>query len=273
MLDIDRDRYRARPHERFSLRAIDPDAHKAFSGRRDEIEQARDADLARIRELHERLHAEKRQALLIVFLAIDTGGKDSTIERIFSGLNPQGCRVTSFGVPTPAEQARDFLWRVHAEVPPKGLIGIFNRSHYEDVTVPRVHGEIDRATWERRYEHIVEFEQLLAESGTTVLKFHLRISKEEQAERLRDRLTDPTKHWKFDPNDLAERGRWDRYQQAFEDAIAATSAAHAPWYVVPANAKWFRDAVVAHAIADTLEAMDPHYPAPVADIGHYRVES
>jgi PPK2 family polyphosphate:nucleotide phosphotransferase len=207
-----------------------------------------------------------------MLLAIDTGGKDSTVERIFSGLNPQGCNVSSLGAPTPEEQSHDYLWRIHQHVPAKGIIGIFNRSHYEDVTVPRVHRQIDRKTCERRYGHIRDFERMLVETGTTILKFHLRISKDEQAERLRDRLEDPTKHWKFDPSDLAERKRWDDYQQAFEDAIAATTTDHAPWYVVPANRKWYRDAIIARVIVDTLRSMNPQYPPPVADLSSYVVD-
>jgi PPK2 family polyphosphate:nucleotide phosphotransferase len=272
-MSIDLGRYHVRPGAAFRLDDIDPDDTKREGfPPRDVIDTGRTADLAEIRELHERLFAEKRHALLIVMMAIDTGGKDSTTERIFSGLNPQGCRVTSFGVPTPEEQAHDFLWRIHDHVPPKGIIGIFNRSQYEDVTVQRVHKLIDDRTRERRYGHIRDFERMLAETGTTLLKFHLRISKDEQAERLNDRLEDPTKHWKFDPNDLAERKRWDDYQHAFEDAITATTADYAPWYVVPANRKWYRDAVVARAIVEALRELNPQYPPPVKDLETYSVE-
>ena len=272
MATLDIEQYRVWPGKDFALATIQPDPPKGLKDDRDEIEAARDDDLEALRDLHERLYAERSRALLIVLMATDTGGKDSTIDRIFSGLNPQGCVVSSFGVPTDEEQAHDFLWRIHHRVPRRGQIGIFNRSHYEDVTVQRVHDWIDKPTCMRRYEHIREFEQLLVESGTAILKFHLRISKEEQAERLQDRLDDPTKHWKFNPSDLAERKRWDDYQQAFEDAIAATSTDEAPWYVVPANSKWYRDAVVARVIVERMRELDPQYPPPVEDIERYTVE-
>lgn len=271
-MKLDIEQYRVRPGEAFELANIDPGAAKALRDDRDAYEAARDVDLEALRDLHERLFAEGEQALLIVMLATDTGGKDSTIDRIFSGLNPQGCVVSSFRAPTEAELAHDFLWRIHQRVPRKGQIGIFNRSHYEDVTVPRVHGAIDRATWERRYAHILDFESLLVESGTAVVKIHLRISKDEQAERLQDRLNDPSKHWKFDPTDLADRKRWDDYQQAFEDAIVATSTDDAPWYVVPANSKWYRDVVVARVVVEQMRRLDPQYPPPVEGIERYTVE-
>jgi PPK2 family polyphosphate:nucleotide phosphotransferase len=266
------DEYRVRPGAAFRLADIEPGAARAVQSRREEIEAARDADLEELRELHERLFAEGTQALLFVLMAIDTGGKDSTIDRIFSGLNPQGCRVASFAVPTEEELGHDFLWRIHMHTPLKGQIGIFNRSHYEDVTVTRVHGLIDDATCLRRFEHIRDFESLLVESGTAVVKFHLRISKEEQAERLRERLDDPSKHWKFNPQDLKERARWDDYQRVFEEAIVATSTVDAPWYVVPADSKWYRDAVVARAVVERLRRMNPRYPPPVDDIERYTVE-
>jgi len=272
MVAIDIEQYRVRPGGGFRLEDVDPGAAKALKPQRDEIVARRKEDLAELRQLHERLFAEGKQALLIVMLATDTGGKDSTIDRIFSGLNPQGCVVSSFRAPTEEERARDFLWRIHQRVPRKGQIGIFNRSHYEDVTVPRVLGQISQSEWEHRCEHILDFESVLVESGTAVVKFHLRISKDEQAERLRDRLNDPSKHWKFDPSDLEDRKRWDDYQQAFEDAIVATSTEHAPWYVVPANAKWYRDAIVARAVVEQMRRLDPQYPPPVEGIERYTVE-
>jgi len=272
MAKLDIEQYRVRPGKAFELERIDPGVANAFRDEREAYEAARDAALTELRELHERLYAEREQALLIVMLAIDTGGKDSTIDRIFSGLNPQGCVVSSFGVPTEEERAHDFLWRIHRRMPRKGQIGIFNRSHYEDVTVQRVHEWIDKPIWERRYEHILDFESLLVESGTSVVKFHLRISKEEQAQRLKERLDDPTKHWKFNPDDLAERKRWDDYQEAFEDAIVATSTDDAPWYVVPANSKWYRDAVVARAVVEQMRKLAPQYPSPVEGIERYTVE-
>jgi PPK2 family polyphosphate:nucleotide phosphotransferase len=272
-VEIDLERYRVQPRASTSLADFDPaEAGGIGKKRRAAIEAERDADLARLRELQERLYAERKRSLLVVLLAADTGGKDSTIDHIFSGVNPQGCRVTSFGVPTAEEAAHDFLWRIHPHTPAKGQIGIFNRSHYEDVTAPRVSGAIDVAEWTRRYEHIRHFEQLLTDAGTHVVKFHLRISEDEQAARLLDRINDPVKHWKFNPHDLADRARWDDYQMAFEEALNATSTQHAPWYVVPANAKWLRDAIVARAVSATLENMDPRYPQPVANIEQYAAE-
>jgi polyphosphate kinase 2 (PPK2 family) len=192
-MDLNVEQYRVRPDMRVSLEQFDPAAAKRYSrAEREEIAQARRANLDGLRGLHERLFAERKQALLIILMAIDTGGKDSTIDRIFSGLNPQGTQVRSFNVPTPEELEHDFLWRIHYRVPSKGRIGIFNRSHYEDVTVVRVHELIDEPTWTRRYDHIREFESLLVESNTAVLKFHLRISREEQAERLRERIDRPS---------------------------------------------------------------------------------
>jgi PPK2 family polyphosphate:nucleotide phosphotransferase len=270
---IDLEQYRVQPRASTALADVDPAEADAIGKQgRATIEAERDADLAQLRELQERLYAERTQALLVVLLATDTGGKDSTIARVFSGVNPQGCRVTSFGVPTPEEAAHDFLWRIHPHAPAKGQIGVFNRSHYEDVTAPRVSGAIDAAEWTRRYEHIRHFEQLLTDAGTRVVKFHLRISKDEQAARLLDRVKDPAKHWKFNPHDLADRARWDDYQLAFEEALNATSTPHAPWYVVPANAKWLRDAIVARAIVTTLEQMNPRYPQPVEHIEQYAAE-
>jgi PPK2 family polyphosphate:nucleotide phosphotransferase len=271
-MQLDAERFRVRPGERLRIADIDPDDGKRYSDSRSEIEATQGAEELELRELQVRLFAEKQQALLIVLLATDTGGKDSTISRIFSGINPQGCYVTGFGVPSDEERAHDFLWRVHQRVPRRGMIGIFNRSHYEDVTVVRVHGLIDRPEWEARFEHIRAFERLLHDSGTSIVKFHLTISKDEQASRLRDRLVEPEKHWKFNPNDLREREHWDDYQQAFDDAINATSTDEAPWFVVPANRKWYRDAIVTRVIVDRLRAMDPRFPPPIENIEDYTVE-
>lgn len=272
-MDLSIERYRVQPGRRVSLAAFDTDEAQSFSKKeRAAIEAAQDDDLAELRALQERLFAEGRQALLIVLLAVDGGGKDSTVNRIFSGINPQGCTVHGFGVPSTEERAHDFLWRIHHRIPRAGMIGIFNRSHYEDVTVARVHATIDRDTWLSRYDHIRNFERLLHDRGVHVLKFHLAISKDEQAGRLRDRLEDPTKHWKFDPSDLRERERWDDYQSAFEDAVNATSTTDAPWHIIPADSKWYRDALVTRAIVARLRQMNPQYPPPVDGIEHYRVE-
>lgn len=272
MAALNVERFRVAPDKRFRLKDINPnDSGLDSDGDRETIEAGLKHNLRSLRDLQERLYAESRRALLIILLATDTGGKDSTTRRIFSGVNPQGCQVVSFGRPTEEELAHDFLWRVHRQTPVRGKIGIFNRSHYEDVTVPRVKGDIKAGEVLRRYEHIRNFEELLHNSGVTILKFHLSISKDEQAERLRDRLENPDKHWKFDPSDLEDRARWSDYQSAFEDAINATSTRHAPWFVVPANRKWFRDAVIARVVTQTLKRMNPQFPPPVEDLEQYEV--
>ena len=225
-----------------------------------------------LHDLQERLYAESERSLLVVLQAMDAGGKDGTIEHVFRGMNPQGVRVASFKVPTEEERAHDFLWRVHARVPGHGEIGVFNRSHYEDVLVVRVHDLVPEAVWRSRYEHIRAFESLLASGGTTVVKLFLHISEDEQAERLRARLEDPTKSWKFRSGDLEERARWHDHQAAFEEAIAETSTAEAPWYVVPADRKWYRNWAVLRILTETLEAMDPRYPAPEPGLDSLVVE-
>ena len=211
-------------------------------------------------ELQARLWAEHRTALLVVFQAIDAGGKDGTIRHVFSGINPAGIRVSSFKRPSEVELAHDFLWRVHQACPAKGEIGIFNRSHYEDVLVTRVHGLIDQATWTRRYEQIRAFELHLAAEGTLVVKVFLHVSRDEQRRRLQDRIDSPDERWKFSPADLPERERWDDYQEAFAEAIAATSTEVAPWYVIPADHKWYRDWAVTTVLHEVLTRLDPQYP-------------
>ena len=244
---------------------IDPDAPGSSDGK-----AAAEAELvavrARIRDLQERLYAERKQSLLVVLQAIDTGGKDGTIRHVFEGVNPQGCRVSSFKTPSAEELDHDFLWRYHREVPARGMIGVFNRSHYEDVLIVRVKQLVPEALWRPRYDLINDFERLLTLSGTTVLKIFLHISKDEQKERLESRLADPTKNWKFDPSDLVERQAWDSYQAASQDALTLCGTRLAPWHVVPANRKWFRNLAVGRLIAGTLEAMDPQFPEPKADL-------
>jgi len=210
--------------------------------------------------LQERLYAEGSRAVLVVLQGIDTGGKDGTIRHVMSGVNPQGCIVTSFKAPTPLEKAHDFLWRIHAACPPRGYIGIFNRSHYEDVLVTRVHDWITDKEAERRLHQIRKFEKILTLNGTHILKFFLHISEDEQKKRLLERLDNTDKHWKFSPQDLKERGFWKAYQKAFEDMLSATSTEEAPWFVVPANHKWYRNLVVADRLVHALEDMDPQPP-------------
>ncbi len=219
------------------------------------------ADLGeRMAQLQAALYAESRRSLLVVLQARDTGGKDGAIRHVFGRLNPMGIEVTSFKAPTPLELSHDYLWRVHQRVPPRGMIGVFNRSHYEDVLVVRVHGLVPDEVWRARYDQINTFERHLADNGVTILKFCLHISREEQRRRLMDRLRDPDKNWKFNPGDLEERKRWDGYTAAYGDAIRLTSTAWAPWYVVPADRKALRDVLIAEVVVDTLERMDPRYP-------------
>lgn len=211
-------------------------------------------------ELQERLYAEGQRALLIVLQARDAGGKDGTVKNVIGAFNPNGVQIANFKVPTEEERAHDVLWRVHARVPRHGLIGVFNRSHYEDVLVPRVHGQINGTTARRRLDHIRAFESLLIDSGTQIVKFYLHISREEQRQRLQARLDDPTKHWKFNPGDLEERAAWDTYTRAYQDALATTTE-HAPWYVIPADRKWFRNLLISQILVETLTQMKPQYPS------------
>ena len=266
MTAADSDRFAVPPGTGFSLAARDPAATDGAPGDKKATKRALDDLATRLAELQDRLYAESAQSLLVVLQAMDAGGKDGTVKHVFAGVNPQGVRVTSFKVPTAEELAHDFLWRIHAHAPGRGEIAIFNRSHYEDVLVARVHELVDESTWRRRYRHINHFEWLLHDSGTRIVKLFLHISREEQAVRLQARLDDPSKRWKFNPGDLGERARWDDYMAAYEEAIARTSTEHAPWYVVPADRKWFRNWAVSRIVIEALEAMDPRYPAPAEDL-------
>jgi PPK2 family polyphosphate:nucleotide phosphotransferase len=211
--------------------------------------------IGKLDALQERLYAEGERSLLIVLQGMDTSGKDGVISHVMSGVNPQGCKVVSFKAPSAEELGHDFLWRVHQKAPSRGQIGIFNRSHYEDVLVTRVHGWVTDKVVKQRYNQIKEFEELLTENGTTVLKFFLHISKDEQKARLEDRVRDPEKRWKFSEGDLEERKLWSEYMAAFEDVLSATSTERAPWYIVPANHKWYRNLVVAERVVSALEKM------------------
>ncbi len=258
-------RYRVEPGARIRLAEIDPGQSERYAARK-EVAGELEAQRRRIRELQARLYAEGRQSLLIVLQAMDTGGKDGTIRGVFEGVNPQGCQVWSFKAPTRQELEQDFLWRYHAKAPPRGMVTIFNRSHYEDVLIVRVKSIVPEDVWRHRYPMINEFEHLLTLNRTTVLKFFLHISRDEQKRRLESRLADPAKHWKFSSDDIRERAYWDEYMAAYEDAISNCSTAYAPWYVVPANKKWYRNLVIARTIADTLEAMAPQYPPAEAGL-------
>ena len=229
---------------------------------KDEALEVLQKQVRRMAELQQVLFAQGKHALLIVLQGMDGAGKDGTIRHVMSGLNPQGCRVTAFKAPTPEERAHDFLWRVHRETPPLRWIGIFNRSHYEDVLAARVLEIVPRSVWRGRYDHINHFEKLLADSDVTVLKFFLHISKDEQKERLEKRLEDPRRAWKFDPVDRENRKRWKDYMAAYEDAINRCNTPWAPWHIVPANKKWYRNLVVSERVVRTLEEMHLEYPAP-----------
>lgn len=215
--------------------------------------------------LQEKLYAEGQQSLLIILQAMDAGGKDGTIKKVFHGVNPQGVYVASFKAPTAEELAHDFLWRIHQHTPPKGYIGIFNRSHYEDVLIVRVNNIVPPDVWEKRYNHINNFERVLFDSGTHILKFYLHISKDEQKARLQARLDNPEKHWKFSTGDLPVRQQWDQYMEAYETILEKCHHAYAPWHIIPANNKWYRDLVITQTIIHTLEKMNAQYPP--AEVG------
>jgi PPK2 family polyphosphate:nucleotide phosphotransferase len=258
----ERERWRVPPGGAPDLSARDPGDTSGAPGDRHATESTFAELSDRMLELQERLYAESARSLLVVLQAMDGGGKDGTIKHVFRGLNPQGVQVTSFKEPTPQELAHDFLWRVHRATPAHGLIGIFNRSHYEDVVVVRVHDLVPEEVWRARYGHIEDFEALLnGDARTRIVKLFLHISRDEQAERLRRRLERPDKRWKFRRCDLAERERWDEYMAAYEDAITRTSTEDAPWYVVPADHKWFRNWAVSRIVVETLAEMGPRYPA------------
>ena len=260
------DLLRVRPGTRPDLAAIDPRSTPGFDGDKqhgeERIEELRDE----LTEFQERLWAEKRQALLIILQALDAGGKDGLIRKVMTAFNPQGTRVVSFGVPTEEELAHDFLWRIHAVTPGRGRIGVFNRSHYEDVLVVRVNELVPTDVWQARYDHINAFEATLAANSTRIVKFYLHISRDEQKERFEDRLTDPTKHWKWSSGDLEARARWEGYRAAYTDALERCSTQVAPWYVIPADRKWYRDLAVAEILAETARHMDPQWPKADEDL-------
>lgn len=245
-----------RPH----LDRIDTRSEKGAPGDKQATRALLEGQVADLAELQNRLWAEHERSLLLVLQAMDAGGKDGTVRKVFSGVNPQGVKVTSFKQPSAEELRHDFLWRVHGQVPGHGEIGVFNRSHYEDVLIARVDRLVPERVWRKRYGQIREFEELLVESGTTIVKVFLHISEDEQKERFQARLDDPTKRWKFSAVDLEVRAKWDQYRHAYDDAIEQTSTTFAPWYVVPADRKWYRDWAVLEILLETLRAMDPKYP-------------
>jgi PPK2 family polyphosphate:nucleotide phosphotransferase len=265
-------RYRITPGSEVDLGRHDPRDTSAFGDDKGDGKERLKSLNDRLEELQELLYAEGRNRLLVVLQAMDTGGKDGTIRHVFDGTNPQGVKVASFKKPTPMELAHDYLWRVHPHTPGSGEMVIFNRSHYEDVLVVRVHSLVPEEQWSRRYHHINEFERLLADEGTTIVKFFLHISPDEQAERLQARLDDPSKHWKFSLGDLDERKLWPGYIAAYEEMLERTSTDHAPWYVVPADRKWYRNLVVASVLVQTLEGLGMAYPEAEDDLSGVVIE-
>lgn len=262
------DRFLVKPGSRPRLDKTDPDFTDKYSSKESAQLQI-DAQANRLRELQEVLYAENGRALLICLQAMDAGGKDGTVRHVLGAMNPEGCRVVSFKRPTESELAHDFLWRIHAHVPAKREVVVFNRSHYEDVLIARVHNLVPKPVWSRRYDQINHFEELLSSSGTHVLKFYLHISQDEQLERFKSRLDDPTKHWKLSVDDYKERKYWDKYMEAFEDSLSRCSTENAPWFVIPANRKWFRNLAVSRIIVEFLEGLDMKLPTPV-DIDEIR---
>jgi PPK2 family polyphosphate:nucleotide phosphotransferase len=263
--------FRVSPEAKVKLKEVDAafkDSHESDESAKEEIAHFQE----RLRELQDLLYAERRRSLLICLQAMDTGGKDGTINHVLGAMNPQGCRVAAFRQPSAEELAHDFLWRVHRAAPAKGEIVIFNRSHYEYVLVVRVHNLVPEQVWTRRYDRINTFEKGLVEHETHILKFYLHISKEEQLKRFKERLDDPTKHWKISESDYKERAFWDDYVSAYEAALSRCSTEHAPWFIIPANHKWFRNLAVARIVVEYMETLNIKYPKPTVDIEHIRHE-
>ena len=259
----------AKPGKSVNLR--DKDAAQTFGWNQADAERALDENLKRMVALQYKLYADSHFAVLIVLQGIDAGGKDGTIRHVMTAFNPQGCTVTSFKAPTSEELKHDYLWRVHANVPRRGEVGVFNRSHYEDVLVVRVDKLVPKEVWKRRYEQINDFERMLTENNVRVVKCFLQISKEEQRVRLEERLREPTKQWKFDLEDLAKRKQWQEYQRAFEDALTRCSTEWAPWYVIPADRKWFRNLAVSQILTNELEKLPLQFPKPAYDPAKIRI--
>jgi len=265
------ERFKVAPGSKVKLKKMDPDftdCHKSHKSAAKVI--ARDQE--KLRELQDLLFAEHGHSLLICLQAMDTGGKDGVINHVLGAMNPQGCRVAAFKEPSAEELAHDFLWRVHKAAPARGEVVIFNRSHYEDVLIVRVHNLVPKAVWSGRYDEINGFENELAANGTQILKFFLHISKEEQLKRFKERLDDPSKHWKISEADYKERAYWDDYVAAYEEALSRCSTANAPWFVIPANHKWFRNLAIARIVVEHLESLKMQYPKPTANMKRIRRE-
>ena len=255
-------RYRVKPGEKVHLDRVDPDETKLVDGGKKEAASENAETRQSLDDLQELLYAEHKNKVLIILQGMDTSGKDGTVRHVMTGFNPAGVHIVSFKKPTQVELDHDYLWRLHAQVPAAGEIVVFNRSQYEDVLIVRVHSLVSEDVWSKRYDQINEFERMLSENGTTILKFFLHISKEEQRKRLEARIQDPAKRWKFQHGDIEERKLWDDYLRAYEDVLEKTSTEWAPWYIVPANTKWYRNYVVGAIIRRALEKLKMHYPEP-----------
>ena len=260
-----------KPGKKVDLSKWDPDWTPGVKDN-EEAEAALAKNQEKLAKLQNLLFAENKHAVLVVLQGMDTSGKDSTIRHVMYGVNPNACKVTYFKAPTPQELDHDFLWRIHQHVPAKGEIGIFNRSHYEDVLIVRVKNLVPKEVWSKRYKQINQFEHILARNGTTILKFFLHISKDEQKKQLEERLADPTKNWKMNPDDLKERARWDEYMKAYEAALGECSTKWAPWYIIPSDKKWFRNLAVSQIIVEALEGLKMKYPKPDFDPKKVTVE-
>lgn len=265
-------KYRVSPKDKIKLKDWDPNDSSEFDGDKAAGKEHLLKLNAELEQLQEMLYAEGKHKVLVVLQGMDTSGKDGVIRHVFEGVNPQGVRVASFKVPTPEELSHDYLWRVHKVVPGKGEIVIFNRSHYEDVLVVRVHNLVPPKVWNKRYAQINAFEHMLADEGTTILKFFLHIDLDEQKQRLTERLEDPSKQWKFSVGDLGERKLWSDYMKAYEEALNRTSTPWAPWYIVPANRKWYRNLVIGEVLVNTLKELKMSYPAPKDDLTQVVIE-
>ena len=255
--------YRIEPEKPIKIKKLDANDLGDWEGKKKAAQKAFKDLQKELADLQQVLYAEQKHKVLIILQAMDTGGKDGTIRSLLEKVNPQGVKIANFKVPSTMELAHDYLWRVHAMVPGKGEIVIFNRSHYEDVLVVRVHELVSKEVWKKRFDQINAFEKMLTEEGTTILKFYLHIDKEEQKLRFQERLTDPQKQWKFNPNDLEERKLWDNYQEAYQDVLNKTSTPWAPWYAIPANRNWYRNLCVSTIITDTLRSLKLKYPDPL----------
>lgn len=258
--------YRVKPKEKVNLGKMDANDTTGWKGNKKDAKIKLIEMNKRLDQLQEILYAEHKHKILIVLQGMDGGGKDGTIRAVFDGVNPQGVRVANFKAPTSTEQDHDYLWRIHQVVPARGEIVVFNRSHYEDVLIVRVHNLVPKNVWEKRYQQIREFEKMLSDEGTTILKFCLFIDKDEQKTRFLERLADPTKQWKYNPNDVNERKLWDDYMTAYETLLNETSTDYAPWYLVPANKNWFRNLIIAQLIVNKLDELNLQYPKLEIDL-------